>query len=69
MTKIEQAINALRMLPTEEQEFLAEELLFTVSARDESILSPDQREEVEHRLDQPFTFATDHDVQQVLQRY
>ncbi|GIT90188.1 hypothetical protein JANAI62_03290 [Jannaschia pagri] len=50
MTKLEQAIEALRALPPDEQELIAEELLFRLSSP--SAMTPEQRTIVEERLRQ-----------------
>ena len=69
MSKLDQAIEALRALPDQEQEQFATELLTELSLRNQSALTPEQRAVVADRLAQPFEYATPDAVASLYQKY
>lgn len=67
--KLDHAVKAVRTLPEEAQEAIAQELMERVSEFSHSHLSEEQRDEVRRRLAKPRHYASDEEVRAVLRRY
>ena len=66
---LEAALHAVRKLPEEEQRRIAEVLMTLVENQRESRLTPEQREIVRQRLQEPRAIADEGEVRAVFQRF